>query len=174
MRTARSASVLVGALALGLALTSFACGGGAPAAVAPTSPPDMDAGVAAPVATSPQTAETLPASWSDSMTKEQKVAYMSKNVVGRMGKTFKDYDAKMYADFSCKTCHGPNRQDPQAYLPHLKLQGDKLTAFAESPQIAKFMHEHVVPEMASAMGEPAYDAKTNTGFGCAGCHSIDK
>jgi hypothetical protein len=108
------------------------------------------------------------------MTKEQQVAFMSKNVVGSLGKTFKEHDSARYADFSCKTCHGANRQDPHAFLPHLKLEGENLTAFKTDPEIAKFMHEKVVPAMASAMGLPEYDMKTHQGFGCGGCHAIDK
>ena len=179
MRSAHSARALAlsfPAAALALALSLSACGGSEPAAVAPTGtgPVDADAGVAAPVATSPATVGALPKTWSDSMTKEQQVAFMSKNVVGPLGKTFKDHDSAYYADFSCKTCHGPNRQDPHAFLPHLKLEGENLTAFKTDPEIAKFMHEKVVPAMASAMGMPEYDMKTHQGFGCGGCHALDK
>jgi mono/diheme cytochrome c family protein len=174
MRTVQSVSFLASTLALGLALTSFACGGTDHTANAPTGPVDADAGVAAPVPTSPAAAASLPRTWSDSMSKEQQVAFMSQNVIGPLGKTFKEHDGARYADFSCKTCHGPNRQNPHAFLPHLKLEGENLTAFKTDPEVAKFMHEKVVPAMATAMGMPEYDMKTHQGFGCAGCHSIDK
>jgi hypothetical protein len=34
----------------------------------------------------------------------------------------------------------------------------------------KFMAGVAVPEMAALLGYDPYDAKTNTGFGCYGCH----
>ena len=178
MRTAQSASVSAVGLAvlLMLGVGTAACGASSePPAAAPTGtgPVDADAGVAAPVAAS-GVAGALPKTWSDSMTKEQQVAFMSKNVVGSLGKTFKEHDGARYADFSCKTCHGPNRQDPHAFLPHLKLDGENITAFKTDPEIAKFMHEKVVPAMATAMGMPEYDMKTHQGFGCGGCHALDK
>jgi hypothetical protein len=177
MRSAHSACALALSFsAFAFALPLSACGGSEPGAVAPsgTGPVDADAGVASAVPTSPATAAALPKTWSDSMTKEQQVAFMSKNVIGPLGKTFKEHDSARYADFSCKTCHGANRQDPHAFLPHLKLEGDNLTAFKTDPEIAKFMHEKVVPAMASAMGLPEYDMKTKQGFGCGGCHTFDK
>lgn len=106
------------------------------------------------------------------MTKDQDVAFMKKYVVPEMEPVFKGYDAKRYANFSCKTCHGPKFQKPQEFLPKLTFKDGKLTAFAEHPEIAKFMGEQVVPHMASAMGLAPYDMKTNTGFGCHGCHEV--
>ena len=44
---------------------------------------------------------------------------------------------------------------------------------AEKPEMVKFMHEQVEPEMAAAMGQQPFDMKTKTGFGCKGCHSIE-
>ena len=176
MRTAQSVSVFASALALGLALgvSSLACGGTDHTANAPTAPVDADAGVAAPAPTSPAMAAALPTTWSDSMPKEQQIAFMKQRVVGPLAKTFKEHDSGRYADFSCKTCHGAQYQNPHAFLPHLKLQGENLTAFKDDPEVAKFMHEKVVPAMASAMGMPEYDMKTHQGFGCGGCHAIDK
>jgi cytochrome c551/c552 len=48
-----------------------------------------------------------------------------------------------------------------------------MTAFADKPEVAKFMAEKVVPEMAATLGEPPYDMTTHKGFGCGGCHTID-
>jgi len=36
------------------------------------------------------------------------------------------------------------------------------------------MAENVLPKMASAMGMPPFDMKTGQGFGCQGCHSVEK
>ena len=115
----------------------------------------------------------VPAAWSNDMTKDQQVAYMKQNVVGPMSKVFQAKDATKYASFSCKTCHGPENKDPKEFLPHLKLQGGKMTAFAEAPETAKFMATLVTPEMAKDMGQKPFDPQTHQGFGCNGCHTID-
>ena len=44
---------------------------------------------------------------------------------------------------------------------------------ASKPEMVKWMHEVVEPAMAEALGEKPYDMKTNTGFGCKGCHTIE-
>jgi hypothetical protein len=74
---------------------------------------------------------------------------------------------------TCKTCHGPAYKEPKEFLPHLTMKDGKITAFAEKPEVSKFMAEKVVPEMAAAMGQPPYDPATHKGFGCGGCHTID-
>jgi len=90
-----------------------------------------------------------------------------------MRPVFQAENAARYADFGCKTCHGPQLKAPQAYLPKLAMKDGKLTAFAEKPEIAKFMAERVAPTMAAAMGLPPFDMQTGQGFGCAGCHSVE-
>lgn len=98
---------------------------------------------------------------------------MKAHVVPRMSKVFQGADAARYADFGCVTCHGPKYQAPKDYLPRLTLKDGKLTAFADKPDVAKFMAEKVVPEMASIFGKPPYDPATKQGFGCMGCHGVD-
>ena len=107
------------------------------------------------------------------MTKDQQAAFMKQNIMPAMSKVFQEHDAKKYGDFSCKTCHGPNYQNPKEFLPHLTFKGGKITAFADKPAISKWMVEKVSPDMAKAMGLPHYDPKTKQGFGCAGCHTVD-
>jgi len=87
-----------------------------------------------------------------------------------MAKVFQTQDAKRYAEFGCKTCHGPKYQAPKDFLPKLTMKGGK---FAGKPEVLKFMGEKVVPEMAAAMGEKPYDPATKEGFGCGGCHTIE-
>ena len=144
MRNVKAASLFASALALGFPFTLTACGGADHTANAPTAPVDADAGVATPTAHCATAADALPTTWSDSMSKDQQMAFMKKKVIGPLGETFKDHDKARYADFSCKTCHGPQYQNPHAFLPHLKLEGENLTAFKTDPDVAKFMHEKVV------------------------------
>ena len=97
---------------------------------------------------------------------------MKKYVVPEMEPIFKAYNAKRYEKFGCKTCHGPKFQEPKDYLPKLTFKDGKLTAFADKPEISKFMAEQVTPHMASAMGLKPFDMATHTGFGCNGCHTV--
>jgi len=106
------------------------------------------------------------------MSKDEQVAFMKKNVVPHMDPVFKANNAERYAKFGCKTCHGPAFKKPEEFLPKLTFKDGNLTAFKEKPEVAKFMAEKVVPEMAAAMGMKPYDPATKQGFGCGGCHTI--
>jgi len=158
-------------LLLSLFSSLAACGGSQPAPAAPQQP----ATPAAPTApTTPDvSAAAVPDVWSASMTKEQKLAFMKAKVAPRMAKVFQEADAAHYANFNCKSCHGPEFKLPKDFLPKLTLKDGKITAFADKPQVSKFMAERVVPEMATALGVKPYDPKTKEGFGCGGCHAIE-
>lgn len=107
------------------------------------------------------------------MTKDEEVAFMKKNVVPEMGPVFKAFDAKRYAEFSCKTCHGPKFKLPKDFLPKLTFNKEgKLISPSDEPALAKFMSEEVAPHMAAAMGLKPFDMATHTGFGCGGCHAV--
>ncbi|MEO7329157.1 MAG: hypothetical protein ABI193_11290 [Minicystis sp.] len=157
------------------ALFLAACGGEAtPPAGTPT------AGTGAPTVAPADSATTAPvadphagSAWRDDMTKEQKAAFMKARVLPEMSKTFQAFDATRYESFSCKTCHGPQFKDPKAFLPKLLMKDGKLTAFAEKPEVSKFMATKVAPQMAAILGEKPYDPATRQGFGCGDCHTID-
>jgi hypothetical protein len=166
-------------------LTLSACGGAPAAPETPPPPPPPAAAEAAPSAPAPEApkpAETAAAPeappppqhdvWKEGMTKDEEIAFMKKNVVPEMGPVFKGYNAKRYAEFGCKTCHGPKFKEPKDYLPKLTFKDGKLTAFADKPEIAKFMAEQVAPHMATALGLKPFDMTTHTGFGCNGCHTV--
>jgi len=140
----------------GLGIVS--CGGSAPAAQAPES---SAAAGAEPVAESPE-------AWSDDLSHEQKMAFMKTKVVPGMAPIFANEP-----DFGCATCHGPKYEAPQAYLPKLVFKQGNLTAFAEQPDVAKFMAEQVSPAMAKILGEAPFDPATHQGFGCTGCHGVE-
>jgi cytochrome c553 len=147
-------------LALSLSLGAFvlACGPATPESTMPI-------GISAPPTTPPPDHSAGPA--------DQAVAFMKANVVPHLGPVFQAANAKRYADFGCKTCHGPNGKPPTEFLPHLTVQNGKMTAFVQHPDVSKFMAERVVPEMASALGKQPYDPATKVGFGCPGCHVVD-
>jgi hypothetical protein len=142
----------------------LACGGSQPPAGSPAEPgaePAAEAGSADLV-------------WRDDMPDKDKGIFMKKKVMPVMSKSFKEFDAKEFDDFSCKTCHGPQmKPHPVDFLPELTVKDGKMKEAEEHPEMAKFMHEKVVPEMAALFGKPPYDPATHTGFGCGGCHKIN-
>jgi|SRR5579859_606144 len=160
-----------------LLLCAAACGGAetppANPATATQAPAAAPASTPSPAASADANDVAVPAAWSATMPKEAQIAFMKKNVAPRMAKVFQGADAGRYVSFGCKTCHGPQFKPPKEFLPHLTLKDGKVTAFVDKPEVAKFMAEHVAPEMASALGQPPYDPQTHQGFGCGGCHAID-
>lgn len=155
-----------------LAFVLLGCGAREPEPKAPTSPaPSTE--VPAPAAAPAAPAAEAGAGWRDDFSKDEAVAFMKTRVMPRLGKVFQEHDAKRYAEASCKTCHGPQYKEPRDYLPKLTRKGGQLAAFTEKPEVAKFMAERVVPEMAAAMGQKPFDPATKTGFGCAGCHRVE-
>ncbi|HEX2735989.1 MAG TPA: hypothetical protein VHM70_30520 [Polyangiaceae bacterium] len=154
--------VLGGALAM-------ACG---PSAPQPSSADAVQTPLAASSAPAAQPVQ-LPDHWQADMSDEQKAEFMKQRVVPAMAPVFKEADPVRYANFDCKTCHGPEFKDPKEFLPHLTVQGNQLTAFTEDPDMAKFMAEKVTPAMVHALGVEPFDPATMKGFGCGGCHTVD-
>lgn len=150
----------------GVALTTLfvGCASGTPGAETPAAETPLTE-TAAPVA--------IPDSWQPGMTTEQQIAYMKEKVIPAMTPVFQGYDAETYADFGCETCHGSEYKTPTEYLPTLTMKDGQLLAFEEYPEVAKMMAEKVVPAMAAALGMEPYNAETQQGFGCGGCHSIE-
>jgi cytochrome c551/c552 len=147
-----------------------ACGGGQPPAATPE--PAPAATEPAPASETPSADPVAaPAAWSEALTREQKVAFMKTHVVPKMGPIFQAMNSEIYKDFGCKTCHGPEFKDhPPEFLPALAFKDGKLVT--DKPEVAKFMGEKVVPEMAAIMGMPPYNPETKQGFGCGACHQI--
>jgi hypothetical protein len=113
----------------------------------------------------------------EAMTHEQRMDYMKKTVVPTMKPLFQKFDAKHYANFGCKTCHG---KDPKAAkfkmpTPDLpKLDFAALKAGKQKPNIAKWMGEVVKPQMATLLHMPEYTEANPKGFGCLECHMEKK
>lgn len=108
------------------------------------------------------------------MSDKEKGAFMKKKVMPAMSKVFKDHDAKEYAEFGCKTCHGPNfKPHPVDFLPTLHFKDGKMAEAEKEPEMVKFMHDSVTPAMAELFGKKPYDPATNEGFGCKGCHNVE-
>jgi hypothetical protein len=143
-----------------------ACGGTQPAPSTPASPP------APPSAAPPQKP------WTD-MSHDERLMLMKTRVFPRMQEAFQKLDAKRFADFSCKTCHGEGVKEenftmPNPRLPKLDSTGDFKAEMDMNPDITKFMMTTVVPTVSGILGIPQYDPGTKKGFGCHNCHTMDK
>jgi len=120
------------------------------------------------------------ATWDfDKLTHEEQADFMKKHVVPTMKPLFQKFDAKHYAKFECKTCHGKDPQKAKFKMPSPdlpKLDFAALKAGKQKPQIAKFMGEVVEPEMAKLLQKPVYNPEhpDPSQFGCLGCHEQKK
>jgi hypothetical protein len=155
-----------------LAAVLAACGGSQPA---PATPGEGAAPAGeTPAAEAPAEGAGADMVWKDDMPTKDKGAFMKAKVVPAMSKVFQGHDAAKYAKFGCKTCHGPDmKPKPTEALPELHMKDGKLVEADKMPEMVKFMHEEVVPKMAEVFGKPPYDPKTNSGFGCGGCHKMN-
>ena len=110
------------------------------------------------------------------LSKDEKIKIMKSKVLPAMTKLFKAYDAKHFAKFGCKTCHGHGADEggdfkmPNPDLPVLDFEAIK--AGKQDPKMAKFMGDKVKPEMAKLLGLEPWDEQHPAGFGCHGCHNI--
>ena len=150
------------------AVALFACGGSQPPAETPAATPPGET----PAAEAPGGGAELV--WKDDMPTKEKAEFMKQKVMPAMSKTFQEYDAKKYEKFSCKTCHGKDmKPKPIEALPELHFKAGKLTEADTNPDIVKFMHDKVAPQMADIFGKKPYDPATKEGFGCNGCHKVN-
>jgi hypothetical protein len=154
--------------ACSLLFVSLGCGASTPE---PASQADSKVEAAPPTSAVAATPPAVPDTWSADLTAEQKAEFMKQKVMPAMEPIFKAEEPG--EAFSCETCHGPDFKLPKDFLPRLTFKDNQLTAFAEDPEVAKFMAEKVTPAMASVLGLPPFDPATQKGFGCGGCHAID-
>ncbi|MBA3539219.1 MAG: hypothetical protein H0T79_06295 [Deltaproteobacteria bacterium] len=109
------------------------------------------------------------------LSRDEKMKIMKTKVMPAMAKAFKSHDAKEFAKFTCKSCHGKGVADdtykmPNAELPPLDFAA--LKAGKQDPKMAEFMGKVVQPDMAKLLGVPAYDEAHPNAFGCLTCHTM--
>jgi hypothetical protein len=135
-----------------------ACGSSAPATTTPK--PDGDAVV------------VLPDVPFDKLDHEQRVAFMKQKVMPAMKPLFQSHNPKDFAEFTCKTCHGP---DPKAVKFKMPNPGLPKLNFADmskfKPADIEWMKKDVLPTMAQIIGEPVHSEQNPNGFGCLECHT---
>ncbi len=115
--------------------------------------------------------------WWDKLPHQEQMDYMKNHVVPTMKPLFQKFDAKHYANFGCKTCHGKDPKKSKYKMPNPglpKLDFAALKAGKQKPKIAKWMGEVVKPEMAKLLKMPEYTESNPKGFGCLECHDQKK
>jgi len=113
----------------------------------------------------------------DKLTHDEKVNYMKTKVLPTMREAFQKFDAKQFAKFSCKTCHGKDPQKSKYKMPNPelpKLDFAALKAKKQKPKTAEFMGTTVNPDMAKMLNKPEHDEAHPDGFGCLACHTQKK
>jgi hypothetical protein len=150
-----------------------ACGGSSAPAAAPA---PASSGAAA--GGSADNAPPPSGKWND-MNRDQRMAYMKKVVMPKMKELFVTFDAKEFDHFTCMTCHGGGAKDgsfkmPNPELPKLNPEGQFKKHMEKHPEATKFMMTKVLPEMAGLLHTEPYDPQKKIGFGCFGCHAIEK
>lgn len=115
-----------------------------------------------------------PQSWS-SMSAEEREWYMVGVFLPIEGESFAHYDASRFSQFECENCHGEDARAnhfamPSRALPPLHEPGSPQWAQMAAGPAYTFMHDTVVPECATMLGEQPYSAEHPDGFGCFNCH----
>jgi hypothetical protein len=115
-----------------------------------------------------------PTPW-DSMSAEEREWYMVGVFLPIEGESFAHYDAERFSRFECENCHGDDARAnhfamPSRSLPPLAAPGTpQWEQMSHGPAFA-FMHDTVVPECATMLGEQPVSAENPNGFGCFNCH----
>jgi hypothetical protein len=106
---------------------------------------------------------------------DDKIKFMKTKVMPVMKPVFQKFDAKQYANFGCKTCHGKEPQKAKYKMPNPDLKPLDFAAIKagkEDPKMVEFMSKHVKPEMAKIFGLPEMSESEPNGFGCLACHTM--
>jgi hypothetical protein len=134
---------------------------------------------AAPATTTPATEDktvTLPEGVAfEQLDQDQRIEFMKQKVVPAMQPIFQNHDAKKFAEFGCKTCHGEQAAEghfdmPNPALPKLNFKDPSAMA-KFSKQDMEWMAKEVKPTMAKLLSQPEFTPENPTGFGCTGCHT---
>lgn len=108
---------------------------------------------------------------------EERKAHMRDAVVPVMTPLFLAHDEDRYANFGCRTCHGPDARAQNYAMPSPSLRTlfpsgsrEQIETVEQHRAMAVFMFQRVTPTMRTLLGAPTYDADTGAGFTCFYCH----
>jgi hypothetical protein len=108
----------------------------------------------------------------DSLDHDQRIQFMKEKVVPTMKPIFQGHDATKFAEFGCKTCHGPGVDEGKYDMPNdllPKLDFADMSKF--KPADVEWMSTQVKPTMAGLLQQPAMSPENPKGFGCLECHT---
>ena len=111
----------------------------------------------------------------DSLDHEQRIQFMKEKVMPAMEPLFKNHDAKKFAEFGCKTCHGEGVEQGKFDMPNDKLPklfGPSMPKFKKED--VEWMGKEIKPTMAKLLQQPEYTPENPKGFGCLECHGAEK
>lgn len=142
-----------------------ACGGKSSSSTTTPTPPAGSGATA-------EATKPLPDVPFDQLDQDQRAQFMKEKVVPAMKPVFQNHDAKAYADFGCKTCHGK-----EAEKGHFDMPNPELPKIGKSTDWSKFkkediewMKNDVKPTMAKILQQPEWSPENPKGFGCVECH----
>ena len=104
----------------------------------------------------------------DSLSAEEKAAYMASDVLPQMQAVFQAYDGEAYADFSCATCHVSGMADGTFAMPDPGLPLLHDDEFPYESEVGLFMAEEVLPTMSELLGP------SESGRPCITCHTLEE
>jgi cytochrome c553 len=111
----------------------------------------------------------------DKLDHDQRIAFMKQKVVPVMKPLYQKHDAKDFAEFGCKTCHGDDVKDGHFDMPNPKLP--KLNFKDHNSKYKKedleWMGKEIMPTMGKILDLPLYSEANPKGFGCLACHTLE-
>lgn len=147
---------------------------------APATPPSVTPTSVAPTSAAPTSATSPPPGpprpWAE-LSRDERAAHMSREVLPRMAALFLEYDAARYDGFGCPTCHGEGARERGFAMPspsllplHPSGTEGQYQLVRDHPAGVRFMFNRVMPAMQALLGAPEFDASTGEGFSCFACH----
>ena len=121
----------------------------------------------------PRAVAVLPDVAFDQLDHDQRVQFMKQTVVPAMQPVFQRHDAKAFAAFGCKTCHGESVATGSFEMPNPNLPAlDFADLSRYEPADLEWMKTEVKPAMAKLLRRPEYSEDAPDGFGCTHCHPL--
>jgi hypothetical protein len=108
----------------------------------------------------------------DQLDHDQQIQFMKEKVVPTMAPLFQAHDPEEFAEFGCKTCHGPDADKGELDMPNAglpKLNFADMSKFKQRD--IEWMSKVIKPKMAELLGEAEYTEEHPEGFGCLHCHT---